>query len=110
MSLMLEATYKREDGAIFVPREFADKNTAYVGEITDDRGTRRHAVPMNDHAEWKYVTPPPGFTVADSTAGGPGTFVGAKAVGNVGPAVLSKSVQRRLKDQKAGEEKDDNKE
>lgn len=52
MSLMLSATYKRADGATYVPLAFVDNHTAYVGEITDDKGTRRHAVPMNDHAEW----------------------------------------------------------
>lgn len=119
MSLMLNVKCFRADGATFVPLEIQSvvlgptlQSSIYVGELTDDKGARRHAVPLNDHAEW---TQPWGKTAGrdEPVFVGGSTVeanVGAKAVGNVGPAVLSKSVQRRSKDQKAGEEKDDNKE
>jgi hypothetical protein len=49
--MQLGMTYERADGATFIP--WAAGESMYVGEITTDRGPRRHVVDVDDHDEWK---------------------------------------------------------
>lgn len=52
MSMSIGTTYSNSKArALFTCEAYVDGN--YVGEITDDRGTRRHVVPGDDHAEWE---------------------------------------------------------